>query len=180
MFKSTTVLCVRSGDRIAMASDGQVSIGDIVMKARAAKVRKLYHDKVLAGFAGSAADGMALFSKFEAKLEEYSGNLRRAAVELAKDWRTDKVLRRLEAFLIVADAEQTFLISGAGDLIEPDDGVIAIGAGGPYALAAARALIHHTSLSAEEIAKESLKIAASISIHSNEHITLEILPAKKQ
>ena len=175
MFSGTTVVCVRRGSDLAMASDGQVSHGNIIMKHTASKVRRIYQDRVLAGFAGSAADGLALFGKFEAKLEEYSGNLRRAAVELAKEWRTDKYLRRLEALLAVADREQSFLISGTGDLIEPDDGIVAIGSGGPYALAAARALIRHTKLSAEEIASEALKISASICVYSNDHITLEKL-----
>jgi len=158
-----------------MAGDGQVTIGDIVVKQGARKIRKLYNERVLAGFAGSAADGMALFSKFESKLEEFRGNLKRASVELAKEWRTDRILRRLEALLIVSDPENSYLISGSGDLIEPDDGILAIGSGGAYALAAARALLHYSSLSATEICKESMKIAADICIYTNSTILVEEL-----
>ena len=158
-----------------MASDGQVTFGDTVMKQSAKKIRKLYNDRILAGFAGSAADSFALFSRFEAKLEQYRGNLERSAVELAKDWRTDRLLRRLEAMLIVMDARMTFLLSGTGDLIEPDDGIIAIGSGGAYALAAAKALAKHTTLEAREIASEAMSIAGNICIYSNDRITIEEL-----
>ena len=158
-----------------MAGDGQVTIGDIVVKQGARKIRKLYNERVLAGFAGSAADGMALFSKFESKLEEFRGNLKRASVELAKEWRTDRILRRLEALLIVSDTENSYLISGSGDLIEPDDGILAIGSGGAYALAAARALLHYSNLSATEICKESMRIAADICIYTNSTILVEEL-----
>ena len=158
-----------------MAGDGQVTIADIVVKQGARKIRKLYNERVLAGFAGSAADGMALFSKFESKLEEFRGNLKRASVELAKEWRTDRILRRLEALLIVSDPENSYLISGSGDLIEPDDGILAIGSGGAYALAAARALLHYSNLSAAEICKESMRIAADICIYTNSSILVEEL-----
>jgi ATP-dependent HslUV protease subunit HslV len=172
---ATTVLCVRRDGVVAMAGDGQVTIGNTVMKHGAAKVRRLYHDKILAGFAGSAADAFALFSRFEAKLEEYRGNMERAVVELAKDWRMDKYLRQLQAFLIVANAERAYLISGTGDLIQPDDGILAIGSGGPYALAAARALMKHTPMTAQEIALESMHVAAAICIYTNDNITVETL-----
>ena len=172
---ATTVLCVRRDGVVAMAGDGQVTVGNTVMKHGAAKVRRLYHDKILAGFAGSAADAFALFSRFEAKLEEYRGNMERAVVELAKDWRMDKYLRQLQAFLIVANNERAYLISGTGDLIQPDDGLLAIGSGGPYALAAARALMKHTSLTAEQIATEALHVAATICIYTNDNITVESL-----
>ncbi len=172
---ATTVICVRRGDQVAMAGDGQVTVGNTVMKHGAAKVRRLYHDKILAGFAGSAADAFALYSRFEGKLEEYRGNLVRSVVELAKDWRLDKYLRQLQAFLIVANNEKAFLISGTGDLIQPDDGILAIGSGGSFALAAARALMNHTSMPAREIAVESMLIAASICIYTNDHITVETL-----
>jgi len=172
---ATTVICVRRGDQVALAGDGQVTIGNTVMKHGAAKVRRLYHDRILAGFAGSAADAFALFSRFEAKLEEYRGNMERAVVELAKDWRMDKYLRQLQAFLIVANHERAYLISGTGDLIQPDDGILAIGSGGPYALAAARALIQHTEMNAREVATEALRIAASICIYTNDNITVESL-----
>ncbi len=175
MFHATTILCVRHNGTVAMAGDGQVTIGDIVVKQGARKIRKLYNDRVLAGFAGSAADGMALFSKFESKLEEFRGNLKRASVELAKEWRTDRILRRLEALLIVADTENSYLISGSGDLIEPDDGILAIGSGGSYALAAARALLKYSNLPASEICKESMKIAADICIYTNSSILVEEL-----
>jgi ATP-dependent HslUV protease subunit HslV len=158
-----------------MAGDGQVTVGTTVMKHGAAKVRRLYHDKILAGFAGSAADAFALFSRFEAKLEEYRGNMERSVVELAKDWRLDKYLRQLQAFLIVANAEKAYLISGTGDLIQPDDGILAIGSGGPYALAAARALVSHTQLSARDVAVEALRIASTICIYTNDNITVESL-----
>src|ERR671913_402614 len=172
MFRSTTVLAVRHRDHAVMASDGQVTFGDTIVKQSARKIRRLYNDKILAGFAGSAADSFALFSRFEAKLEQYRGNLERSAVELAKDWRTDRMLRRLEAMLIVMDSRATYLLSGNGDLIEPDDGIIAVGSGGPYALAAAKALARHTTLDAREIASEAMSIAAAISIYSNDNITI--------
>jgi len=175
VFHATTILCVRRGDKVAMAGDGQVTVGTTVMKHSAAKVRRLYDGKIIAGFAGSAADAFALFSRFEAKLEEYRGNLERAVVELAKDWRLDKYLRQLQALLIVANDERSYLISGTGDLISPDDGLLAIGSGGPYALAAARALMAHTEMSAAEIAKEGLRIASTICIYTNDHITVEEL-----
>ena len=158
-----------------MASDGQVTLGEIVVKQTARKIRKLYNDRVLAGFAGSAADSFALFSRFEAKLEQHRGNLERSVVELVKDWRTDRILRRLEAMLVVMDAKSTYLLSGNGDLIEPDDGIIAIGSGGAYALAAAKALAKHTTLDAREIAGEAMSIAGNICIYSNERITIEEL-----
>src|SRR5947207_11615925 len=164
---ATTVVCVRRDGKVAVGGDGQVTVGTTVMKHGAAKVRRLYHDKILAGFAGSAADAFALFSRFEAKLEEYRGNMERAVVELAKDWRMDKYLRQLQAFLIVANNDRAYLISGTGDLIQPDDGILAIGSGGPYALAAARALIHHTDLDAAQIAEEALRIASTICIYTN-------------
>ena len=172
---ATTVICVRRDESVAMAGDGQVTIGNTVMKQGAAKVRRLYHDKVLAGFAGSAADAFALFSRFEAKLEEYHGNLERSVVELAKDWRMDKYLRQLQAFLIVANQERSFLISGTGDLIQPDDGVLAIGSGGGFALAAARALLQHSDMPAAKVAEESLRIASTICIYTNDRITVESL-----
>lgn len=175
IIRATTVICVRRDGEVAMAGDGQVTVGNTVMKHGAAKVRRIFHDKILAGFAGSAADAFALFSRFEAKLEEYRGNMERAVVELAKDWRMDKYLRQLQAFLIVANNERAYLISGTGDLIQPDDGILAIGSGGPYALAAARALASHTQLSARDIAAEALKIAASICIYTNDNITVESL-----
>jgi ATP-dependent HslUV protease subunit HslV len=173
---ATTVVCVRRDGKVSVAGDGQVTVGNTVMKHGAAKVRRLYHDKILAGFAGSAADAFALFSRFEAKLEEYRGNLERSVVELAKDWRMDKYLRQLQAFLIVANGEKSFLISGTGDLIQPDDdGILAIGSGGAFALAAARALMKHTQMTADEIARESLRIASEICIYTNDSITVESL-----
>jgi len=175
MIRSTTILCVRQGQHVAMAGDGQVSFNNTVMKHHARKVRKVYHDRVLAGFAGSAADAFTLFARFESKLDEYQGSLMRAAVELAKDWRADRVLRRLEALLAVADRETSLLLSGTGDIIEPDDGLIGIGSGGPYALAAARALQRHTQLSARDIAAAAMQVAADICIYTNEHISLEEL-----
>src|SRR5229473_4169622 len=175
LIRSTTVLCVRRDGAVAMAGDGQVTVGTTVMKHSAAKVRRIYHDKILSGFAGSAADAFALFSRFEAKLEEYRGNMERSVVELAKDWRMDKYLRQLQAFLIVANAERAYLISGTGDLIQPDDGLLAIGSGGPYALAAARALMKHTDMPAAKIAEESLRIASTICIYTNDQITVESL-----
>ena len=173
MIHSTTIICVRQGERLAMAGDGQVSLGQTILKQSARKIRRLHKDKVLAGFAGSTSDAFALFSRFENKLEEYRGNLSRAAIELAKDWRLDKALRQLEALLIVADRDSAFLISGTGDVVEPDDGIIAIGSGGPFALA--RALIKHTDLSAKEIALESLRISAGICVYTNDQITVEEL-----
>ena len=175
MVHATTVLAVRHAGAVVMASDGQVTLGQTVVKHTAKKVRRLYHDKVLAGFAGSAADGFALYSRFEAKLEEHRGQLERAAVELAKDWRTDRALRRLEAMLLVADTQRMFLLSGTGDLIEPDDGIIGIGSGGSFALAAARALVKHTTLSAREIVVQSMAIAADICVYTNNTVTLEEL-----
>jgi ATP-dependent HslUV protease, peptidase subunit HslV len=173
---ATTVLCVRHQGQVALGGDGQVSLGQTIVKAAARKVRRVYHGRVLAGFAGTAADAFTLFAKFEGKLEEFRGNLPRAAVELAKDWRTDRVLRRLEALLAVADTEAALIVSGAGDVIEPDDGVIGIGSGGPYALAAARALCAHSGLDAKAIAEQALRIAAGICVYTNEHITVEVLP----
>jgi ATP-dependent HslUV protease subunit HslV len=174
-FHATTVLAVRHKDAAVMASDGQVTFGDTVVKQTAPNTRRLYNDRILAGFAGSAADSFALFSRFESKLEQYRGNLERSAVELAKDWRTDRILRRLEAMLLVMDGKLTYLLSGNGDLIEPDDGIIAIGSGGAYAMAAAKALARHTDLDARAIAQESMAIAARICIYTNDTITLEQL-----
>src|SRR5690349_6820575 len=178
--RSTTVLCVRRNGQVVMAADGQVTLGENVIKHTAKKIRSLYNDKILAGFAGYTADAFSLFPRFEAKLEQYHGNLGRAAVELAKDWRTDKILRNLEALLIVADPGQTFLISGAGDVIEPDEGIAAIGSGGSYAQAAARALMNNTNLGARKIAEESMKIAGQICIFTNDRITYEELAAAPQ
>jgi ATP-dependent HslUV protease subunit HslV len=175
MIHSTTVLAVRHRDRVAMAGDGQVTLGQTVVKHNANKIRRLYNDRILAGFAGSAADSFALIERFQAKLEQYRGNLERAAVELAKDWRTDRILRRLEAMLIVLDARSTFLLSGNGDVIEPDDGIVAIGSGGPYALAAAKALAGNTELDARSIAEKSLALASDICIYTNSHISVEEL-----
>ena len=170
--RSTTILCVRRDGRVAIGGDGQVTVGDTVMKANATKVRTLKGGKVLAGFAGAAADAFTLYEKFEEKLERYPGNLPRAAVELAKDWRSDRVLRRLEALLVVADKEHGYVISGSGELIEPDDGVMAIGSGGSYALAAARALLRSSTLSAKEIVQQCLEIAAAICVYTNAHVTI--------
>lgn len=176
IIKATTVIAVKYNDTVAMAGDGQVTMGNTVMKGGAKKVRRLYRNEVLAGFAGTAADAFTLFEKFEVKLEEFHGNLERAAVELAKEWRTDRVLRKLEALLVVANNKKILLISGNGDIIEPDDNITAIGSGGSYALAAARALVRHSeNLTAEEIARESLKIAADICIYTNDNITVEKL-----
>src|SRR5213078_4820657 len=172
---ATTVICVRRDGKVAVAGDGQVTVGNTIMKHGAAKVRRLYHDKIIAGFAGSAADSFALFSRFEAKLEEYRGNLGRSVVELAKDWRSDRILRRLEAMLIVLDKSSTYLLSGTGDLIEPDDGIVAIGSGGPYALAAAKALAGATDLDARAIAERAMAIAGDICIYTNANIVLEEL-----
>ena len=176
-FHATTILAVRAQGKLVVASDGQVSLGQTVMKHNARKVRRLYQGRVLAGFAGATADAFTLFEKFEQKLESVNGNLRRAAVELAKDWRTDRILRRLEAMLIVADAESTLLISGGGDVIEPDDGVIAIGSGGNYALAAAKALVQHTTLDARTIAESAMRIAAAICVYTNDQLFFEELSA---
>ena len=174
-FHGTTVLAVRHQGKVAVAGDGQVSTGEVIMKRTARKVRRLYQDQVIAGFAGSTADAITLFEKFEEKLNRYAGNLTRAAVELVKDWRTDRVLRRLEALLLVVDREQALIISGSGDVIEPDGGAVAIGSGGAYALAAARALLQHSQLSAREIALESMKIASQICIYTNDQIVIEEL-----
>ncbi len=175
MFHSTTILAVRCRDRAVLAGDGQVTFGQTVVKQGARKIRRLYNDRILAGFAGSAADSFALFSRFEAKLEQYRGNLERSAVELARDWRSDRLLRRLEAMLVVLDKNSTFLLSGTGDLIEPDDGIVAIGSGGPYALAAARALVQNTDLDARSIAEKSMAIAGDICIYTNANIAVEEL-----
>ncbi|ALO25752.1 MULTISPECIES: ATP-dependent protease subunit HslV [Leptospira] len=171
--RSTTILCVRKSGKVAIGGDGQVSMGNTVMKNTAKKIRRLYDGKILSGFAGSAADAFTLFELFEKKVQEFGGSLSRSAVELAREWRTDRMLRKLEALLIVADKEESFLISGTGDVISPDEGVIAIGSGGNYALAAAKALYDHTDLSAREIVESSMKIAANICIYTNDHITLE-------
>jgi ATP-dependent HslUV protease subunit HslV len=173
--RGTTVLCVRRDAKVVLAGDGQVTLGDSIIKQTARKVRRLYEDKVLAGFAGSTADALSLFSRFEGKLQEYHGNLARAAVELAKDWRTDRSLRHLDALLVVADVKSTFVLSGNGDIIEPDDGLCAIGSGGSYALAAARALAAHTKLSAREIAEEAMRIASDICIYTNNNFWFEEL-----
>lgn len=175
MFHSTTILAIRHRGRAVMAGDGQVTFGQTVMKHGARKIRRLYNDRILAGFAGSAADSFALFTRLEAKLEQYRGNLERAVVELAKDWRSDRVLRRLEAMLIVLDANATFLLSGTGDLIEPDDGIVAIGSGGPYALAAARALVENSELDAHVIAEKAMRIAGDICIYTNSNLTIHEL-----
>ena len=173
--RSTTILCVRRGGRLAMGGDGQVTMGECVMKQKARKIRRLYSEKVLAGFAGSTADALSLFSRFEQKLDEYHGNLSRAVVELAKDWRTDRALRHLEALLLVADEKNTYLVSGNGDVIEPDDGIVAIGSGGSYALAAARALAKHTELGAKEIVQEAMLLAGQICIFTNDQVVIEEL-----
>jgi len=175
MFQATTVLGVRHNGKTVMASDGQVTFGETIVKHSARKIRRLYNDRILAGFAGSAADSFALFARFEAKLEQYRGSLERSAVELAKDWRTDRALRRLEAMLVVMDSQATYLLSGTGDLIEPDDGIVAIGSGGAYAMAAAKALAQHTSLDARGIAEQAMHIAAAICIYSNDNLTVEAL-----
>src|SRR5437773_1709752 len=173
--RSTTILSVRRGGRLAMGGDGQVTMGESIVKTKARKIRRLYNDKIVAGFAGSTADALSLFSRFEQKLEEYHGNLSRAVVELAKDWRTDRALRHLEALLLVADTKTTYLVSGTGDVIEPDDGIVAIGSGGPYALGAARALVKHTQMSAREIVEEALGLAGQLDIYTNEQIFIEEL-----
>lgn len=176
MIQGTTILAVRHQGKVVVIGDGQLSLGQTVLKHSARKVRKLYHDRVVAGFAGATADALTLFEKFEAKLEQFHGNLKRAAVELAKDWRTDRVLRRLDALLVVADPEASLVISGAGDVVEPDDGIIAIGSGGNYALAAARVLAKHTQLDARTIAEEAMRAAAAICVFTNERLTVEELP----
>lgn len=174
-FHATTILAVRREDRAVLAGDGQVTLGNTVVKQTARKIRRLYNDHILAGFAGSAADSFALFSRFESKLEQYRGNLERSAVELAKDWRTDRALRRLEAMLIVLDSKSMFLLSGTGDLIEPDEGIIGIGSGGPFAQAAAQALARHTQMSARDIAQHAMTIAAGLCIYTNTNVTIEEL-----
>src|SRR6266545_96163 len=173
--RSTTVICVRRDNKVVIAADGQVTLGSEVLKASARKLRRLYNDKILAGFAGSTADAFALFSRFESKLEQFNGNLPRSVVELAKEWRTDRVLRHLEALLLVADKENTYLVSGNGDVIEPDDGVAAIGSGGPFAMAAATALLRNTKLNAKQIVTQAMEIAANICIYTNHNITFEEL-----
>ncbi|MSP59373.1 MAG: ATP-dependent protease subunit HslV [Myxococcales bacterium] len=173
--RSTTILVVRRGGEVVIGGDGQITVGQTVMKGAAKKVRRMHEGRVIAGFAGSAADGIALFERLEGKLKEYNGNLTKASVELTKDWRVDRALRRLEAMIIVADREHTYLLSGTGDVIEPDEGSVAIGSGGPYALAAARALLSHTELPARAICEASLKIAADICIYTNHHLTFEAL-----
>lgn len=175
MFHSTTILCVRRDEKVAIGGDGQVSFGNTVMKHGANKTRTMLDGKVLAGFAGSSADAFTLFERFEGKLSEHRGNLTRAAVELAKDWRTDRVLRRLEAMMIVADREKTFTISGTGDVLEPDDGVAAVGSGGPYATAAAQALLAHSRLDAKTVVEEAMRIASRLCIYTNDHITIHEL-----
>ncbi len=174
-WRGTTVLMVRRGDKVAVAGDGQVSLGEMVMKHRAKKVRKLYHGKIIVGFAGASADALTLFERLEAKLEANRGNLTRSVVELAKDWRTDRILRRLEALLLAVDEASAFLLSGTGDVIEPDEGVMAIGSGAPYALAAARALMAHTDLAPAAICREAMTIAASLCVYTNEEIVIEEL-----
>ncbi|HSB31065.1 MAG TPA: ATP-dependent protease subunit HslV [Candidatus Sulfobium mesophilum] len=175
MFHATTILCISKGGKVAIGGDGQVTMGNTVLKHNAKKIRKMYNDKVIGGFAGATADAFTLFEKFEGKLESYRGNITRAAVELAKDWRTDKVLRRLEALLIVADKDHIFIISGNGDVIEPEEGIAAIGSGGPFAQAAAKALFENTGLDAREILEKAMKIAAGICIYTNENIFIEEL-----
>jgi ATP-dependent HslUV protease subunit HslV len=174
-FHGTTIICVRKDGHVAMGGDGQVTLGQTAIKHTARKVRKIYNDRVIVGFSGATADALTLFDKFEAKLSEYRGNLKRAAVELAKDWRTDRILRRLEALLTIADKENMFLISGSGDVLEPDDDVIAIGSGGAYAQAAAKALLKHSRVDARTIVEESLRIASEICIYTNDKILIEVL-----
>ena len=175
MIRSTTIIAVKKDGKVAIAGDGQVSVGQTILKAKAIKVRTMQEGKVVTGFAGSAADAFTLFEKFEAKLSEFSGNIARAAVELAKDWRTDRILRRLEALLVVADKDHLFTLSGNGDVIEPDDGIAAIGSGGAYALAAARALSRSTKLSAKEIVQQAMEIASEICVYTNDNITMQEL-----
>jgi len=173
--RGTTIISVRKNGRVALAGDGQVTQGNTILKQKARKIRRLYKDQILVGFAGATADAFTLFEKFEAKLEQYSGNLTRSAVELAKDWRTDRILRKLEAMMIAVDREHSFILTGTGDVVEPDDGIVAIGSGGPYAQAAARALIQHTGLSAREIVQEAMLIASGICIYTNQEISIEEL-----
>jgi len=173
--RSTTVLCVRRDGKVVMAGDGQVTLGSEVLKSKAKKLRRLYNDKILAGFAGATADAFSLFARFEAKLEQFNGNLPRAVVELAKEWRTDKILRHLEALLLVADAKNTYILSGNGDVIEPDENIAAIGSGASYALAASTALMRHTKLSARQIVEEGMKIASQTCIYTNDNFTIEEL-----
>jgi ATP-dependent HslUV protease, peptidase subunit HslV len=174
-FHGTTILCARRDGKVAMAGDGQVTMGNIVVKAGARKVRRLYHDRIVAGFAGGTADAFTLFERFESKLEKHQGNLLRSAVELAKDWRTDRMLRRLEAMLAVADRETSLIITGMGDVLEPELGLIALGSGGPYAQAAARALLENTALGAEQIVRKALSIAADLCIYTNQNVVVEVL-----
>jgi ATP-dependent HslUV protease, peptidase subunit HslV len=175
MFHGTTIIALRHQEKVVIAGDGQVTLGQTVMKQRAKKLRRMYQDQIIAGFAGATADALTLFEKLEAKLEQFNGNLTRAAVEMAKDWRTDKILRRLEALLVAADREHILILSGNGDVMEPDDGITAIGSGGPYALAAARALVQYSSLTTKEIALEAMKIAAGLCIYTNDQIMMEEL-----
>jgi ATP-dependent HslUV protease subunit HslV len=175
-FHGTTILCVRRDDDVALGGDGQVTLGNVVIKATARKVRRLYHDRVLAGFAGATADAFTLFERFEGKLEKHQGHLTRAAVELAKDWRSDRILRRLEAMLAVADRTASLVITGNGDVLEPEHGIVAIGSGGPYAQAAARALLAHTALPAEAIVRQALGIAGELCIYTNQNLAIETLP----
>jgi ATP-dependent HslUV protease subunit HslV len=175
IFHGTTIIALRHQGKVVIAGDGQITLGQTVMKQRAKKLRRMYQDLIIAGFAGATADALTLFEKLEAKLEQFNGNLTRAAVEMAKDWRTDKILRRLEALLVAADQEHILILSGNGDVMEPDDGITAIGSGGPYALAAARALVQHSSLTAKEIAQEAMKIAADLCIYTNDQIMMEEL-----
>ena len=175
----TTILCVRRGNVVAMAGDGQVTLGNVVFKGTARKVRRVYHDKVIVGFAGATADAFTLVERFEGVLEKHSGNLMRSAIELAKQWRTDKALRHLEAMMITADATTTLIVSGNGDVIEPENGIAAIGSGGSYALSAARALVEHTTMDAETVAREALKIAGDLRIYTNQNVTVEVIKAKE-
>jgi ATP-dependent HslUV protease subunit HslV len=175
MFHGTTIIALRHQEKVVIAGDGQITLGQTVMKQRAKKLRRMYQDQIIAGFAGATADALTLFEKLEAKLEQFNGNLTRAAVEMAKDWRTDKILRRLEALLVAADREHILILSGNGDVMEPDDGITAIGSGGPYALAAARALVQYSSLTTKEIALEAMKIAADLCIYTNDQIMMEEL-----
>lgn len=175
----TTILCVRRGNVVAMAGDGQVTLGNVVFKGTARKVRRVYHDKVIVGFAGATADAFTLVERFEGVLEKHSGNLMRSAIELVKQWRTDKALRHLEAMMITADATTTLIVSGNGDMIEPENGIAAIGSGGSYALSAARALVEHTTMDAETVAREALKIAGDLCIYTNQNVTVEVINAKE-
>ncbi len=175
MLRSTTIIGVRKNNKAALAGDGQVTLGDTIMKHSARKIRKIYHETILVGFAGSAADSFTLFERFENKLQEFRGNLPRAVVELARDWRSDKILRRLEALLAIIDRERSYIVSGAGEVIEPDDGIVAIGSGGPYALAAARALLNHTEKEPKEVVDEAIRLAASICVYTNQEISIETL-----